>query len=226
MKLNSSHFIRDIEFDIIEDYGEFKKDDRVCDIACGDGSISKRIHERYGCEIKGIDINPMYLRLVHTDYMKFSLGSADKLPYSDSSFNKIICNCALEHFTNDIKSLEEIYRIMEKDGVLILTTDSFSYPIDLNLKHKHRRDHGVERYYNMDGINILLNKTGFKIINNKYYINSWISSQFFNYGIKKGFSKDFAKLSYIFYPLSKFSDWIFGKKDAGYCLAIKAIKRK
>ena len=59
---------------------------------------------------------------------EFVVGDADHLPYKSGYFDKIVCNCSLEHFQNDIKALKEMNRILKQNGYIVLTFDSLSYP--------------------------------------------------------------------------------------------------
>lgn len=51
-----------------------------------------------------------------------------KLPFKNSEFDLIICNHVLEHIDNDFKAMEEIYRVLKKNGIGILQV-----PIDESL---------------------------------------------------------------------------------------------
>ena len=42
------------------------------------------------------------------------------IPYTDNTFDLILCNHILEHVPNDQKALQEIYRVLKKDGLAIL----------------------------------------------------------------------------------------------------------
>ena len=46
----------------------------------------------------------------------------DKLPYMSNFFNVVIMAAILEHFENPHEILREVYRVLKKDGELILTT--------------------------------------------------------------------------------------------------------
>lgn len=51
-----------------------------------------------------------------------------KLPFKNFEFDLIICNHVLEHIDNDFKAMEEIYRVLKKNGIGILQV-----PIDESL---------------------------------------------------------------------------------------------
>lgn len=42
------------------------------------------------------------------------------LPFQDNEFDVILCNHVLEHIPNDIKAMQELYRVLKKGGMAIL----------------------------------------------------------------------------------------------------------
>ena len=42
------------------------------------------------------------------------------LPFKDNEFDFILCNHVLEHIPNDTKAMQELYRVLNKDGMAIL----------------------------------------------------------------------------------------------------------
>jgi SAM-dependent methyltransferase len=63
----------------------------------------------------------------HWDYTTTDLHSpladvkADicDLPFKDATFDLILCNHVLEHIPDDLKAMEELYRVLKKGGTLI-----------------------------------------------------------------------------------------------------------
>ena len=51
------------------------------------------------------------------------------LPFEDQSYDLILCNHVLEHIPDDLKAMNELYRILKKGGTLIAQV-----PIDVNLE--------------------------------------------------------------------------------------------
>lgn len=64
----------------------------------------------------------------HWDYTTSDLHSpladvkADicALPFEDNSYDFILCNHVLEHIPNDLKAMEELYRVLKPGGIAIL----------------------------------------------------------------------------------------------------------
>ncbi|MEC3905498.1 methyltransferase domain-containing protein [Tamlana sp. 2201CG12-4] len=76
-----------------------------------------------------------FKNMSNLDYITTDLNSpladvkADicNLPFKDNTFEFILCNHVLEHIPNDIKAMQELYRVLKKGGVGI-----FQVPQDLN----------------------------------------------------------------------------------------------
>lgn len=75
-------------------------------------------------ETTGIDLNHWAVKQSQSVAQKSSLqtASAQELPFSDNSFNVVIIKHIVEHLPNPEQALNEIGRITEKGGTLILAT--------------------------------------------------------------------------------------------------------
>jgi len=76
-------------------------------------------------------------------------------PFSDSFFDYVISNQVLEHVFKPEQFIEEIYRIIKPDGLLLLTVP-FVWD-----EHEAPYDYGR---YTSFGLNYLISKKGFEII--------------------------------------------------------------
>ena len=157
---------------------------------------------------------------------EFEVGNAEDLPYRDGYFDRVVCSCSLEHFDDDIKALKEMYRVLNPGGSIVLTVDSFTYPLSDKLKEKHRRIAYVVNYYTPEALKERFEIAGFEMNRNKYLRNSRITSFFFNFGIKIKWSFYlWAVVSFIIYPLCLMSERLFGG-DKGYTLIAEGKKIK
>lgn len=223
--IGSPSFARLMEFSIVLKWLEPKKGERICDIACGRGGLSYKISKR-GCEVYGIDISRDTIkrnaRIFDSCEIQFIIGDAESLPFRDCIFDKCVCNCALEHFLNDVRALKEMNRILKPGGILVLTVDSFTYPgMKKEIIKKAKKTGSVINTYTKDTLREKLEASGFEIIDMKYYLNSPLSNFFFRLIMMKYLSL----LSFIVYPLCLISDKILGTEDSGIRLACKARKR-
>lgn len=84
------------------------------DIGCRDGYWSEVLKEK-GFEVKSIDIEPHYKQALKCDVEK-------GLPFAKETFDLIWCTEVLEHLRKPEFLLEEIQRVIKKNGIAILTT--------------------------------------------------------------------------------------------------------
>jgi len=81
----------------------------ILEVGCGDGRIINRLVWRYG-KVCGLDVSTEALRHVMAERI---LGSIDSLPFSDKSFDLVICCEVLEHLPFKVypKALKELQRV-------------------------------------------------------------------------------------------------------------------
>ena len=226
------NFIRQIEWRSMLEWLDPKEGERILDIACGGGALSLKIAEK-GCEVCGVDISEDAInsakRLAEREKIacEFEIGSAEDLPYPDGYFDKVICSSSLEHFKDDIRALKEMHRVLTPNGKVVLTTDSFNYPVSEELKEKHREIAYVVNYYTAEKLKERFEIAGFEINRSKYLLNSRITSFFFKIGIKKQWSGiSWMVISFVAYPLCLVSDRLFGIENKGYTLIAEGKKVK
>lgn len=109
------------------------KSKNVLEIGCGRGFYLKALHQiDHNLKITGIDLDEKYLiearKTIQNDEVNIQRGDANKLLFKDNSFGGIIASEVLEHVPNDDKVLGEIYRVLKKDGVTMISVPNQDYP--------------------------------------------------------------------------------------------------
>ena len=133
----------------------------------------------------------------------------------------------MEHFKDDIKALKETHRILKPNGTVVLTTDSFTYPVRDELKEEHRKIAYAVNYYTRETLKERFEISGFEMCRSKYLLNSRITSFFFKIGVELRWSGIlWMVVSFIAYPLCLMSDRLFGVRDKGYTLIAEGEKTK
>lgn len=107
---------------------ENKKSKTGLDIGCGSGVITRFI-SRYFKNFIGVDISRNAID--HCNKMKgeneeYICSNAERIPIEDESIDLVICSELIEHIKEYDRMLDEIYRVLKKEGVLLLTTPNFS----------------------------------------------------------------------------------------------------
>lgn len=230
--LGSLSFIRLIEWKEILGVLQPKNGEKVLDVACGSGGLSLKIAKRGG-RVHGVDRSVDSIKRANLLGQKqgcsFLVADVEQLPYDDNYFNKVVCSSSLEHFSNDAKALKEMNRVLKANGIIVLTTDSLSYPSAENLKKRHAIQYHVVSYYNSDQILKKLEQSGFNLLSSKYIFNSALTSFFYKLSVVT-YDKFYRHLlvfllGNLLIPLFLISDRLVGKKNCGYTLLVKGEKR-
>lgn len=111
-----------------------KKYEKLLDIGCGKGFTGKSILDF--CEnYYGIDISSSAIEIAKERIKKgnFKVGSALNLPYDDEFFDAIVCSEVLEHIPKYEDAINEISKVIKKNGDIIITCPNKFNP-DMMLK--------------------------------------------------------------------------------------------
>lgn len=97
----------------------------ILDIGCGDGIFSEILLGK-GKQIIGVDLDEIALKEARKRkvYKKLIKCNAKNLPFSSNSFASVLANSSLEHIENLEPVLKEIYRVLTKGGIFILSVPS------------------------------------------------------------------------------------------------------
>lgn len=119
-------FMRESRFkgDLIEQ-AQISDSSRILDVGCGTGTLAimtKQLHTQ--AEVVGIDADSKILGIARAKAAKtgikltFDQGMADKLPYADSSFDRVLSSLFLHHLSteNKLRTLREVFRILPSGG--------------------------------------------------------------------------------------------------------------
>lgn len=98
---------------------------KILDLACGTGIYLKRqahCFKASNIHWHGLDASEDMLTKAKekVEGAAFELGRAESMPYEDETFDFIINNYAFHHFVEKEKALDEIHRVLKKDGVFKL----------------------------------------------------------------------------------------------------------
>jgi ubiquinone/menaquinone biosynthesis C-methylase UbiE len=92
------------------------------DVACGTGHYTKAI-AAFGGDWHGADISEVMLKQAKegSSEIKWSVSSADSLPYPDSFFDGVICSLAIHHFRELAPAFRSIWQVLKKGHFVIFT---------------------------------------------------------------------------------------------------------
>jgi len=99
-----------------------KRGARLLEIGSGMGHLVGQLEDTF--ETYGIDLNHWAVakskEVVHKSQLQ--TASAQELPFTNNAFNVVIIKHIVEHLPDPQKAIQEIGRVTEKDGILILAT--------------------------------------------------------------------------------------------------------
>ena len=108
------------------DIAAIQSGDRVLDVACGTGVAAAAAAERVGAQgsVAGLDLNPAMLAVAKElrPGIEWQEGDAIALPFSDASFDRVICQFGVMFFADRHAALREARRVLRPRGVLALAT--------------------------------------------------------------------------------------------------------
>lgn len=122
------------------------------DIGCGRMTYKSRILKNAGRYI-GVD-HPRTSRLYRSIDTPDIYADATQIPLSNNSCDVALLLQVLEHLPDPVSALRETYRLLNKGGILILSTVQM-YPL-------HDEPHDYLRFTKY-GLRYLLDKAGFRI---------------------------------------------------------------
>lgn len=102
----------------------------VLDVGCASGWFLSEFALRYPKAVfAGVDVHKKAIDYGKKRYknLKLICSDAHSLPFSNGSFDVIICAEVLEHVENPKKVLKEIKRVLSKDGIAIIEMDTGNF---------------------------------------------------------------------------------------------------
>ena len=204
------------------------------DIGCGTGS-NLRILGSVGIDnVVGLDRSLYALSLAKKKVnLPFVRGDINNLPIRSNSVGLIIALDVLEHIDNDLNAIRELYQVLRKEGILILTVPAFNFLWgiqDVVTGHKRR--------YSKKGIMEKLKEERFAILKSSYFnfflffpilfarrmihllglkiaSENEINSPLINFFFKAIFSMEVYVLKYFSFPFGVSIFCIAKKRDDG-----------
>lgn len=196
---------------------------KILDIATGNGALSARLKDNF-IEAQ-IDINDYENESIYKDFnKKYSIDLNSDFNNKFKKYNVILAVEIIEHLENPWHFIKNIYDILEKDGLLVISTpntDSFLDRLHFFI-YGHAFYFGEPGYDNSGGHITQIPDWLFKKIAMKYKLNI-IKENFVD--TSPHFGKKKIILSIIFYPIYRlFSHFINNRSINIYILKKEGIE--
>lgn len=92
----------------------------VCDLACGHGDFLLHLSKDniYAC---GCDYSKVRVEYLNKRGINVKRGNVDNVPFESEIFDMVTCMECMEHVTDPLKVVDEIYRLLKLGGYAIIT---------------------------------------------------------------------------------------------------------
>lgn len=179
--LNNSlqHYWHSRRFQEAKKILEAIKANKILDVGCHGGKFTSVIFKTISkAEIFGIDISRKAINYASNRYpqINFQVGRAEKIPFPNSNFDLVTCFEVLEHLKNPPKVINEVKRILKKNGVflILVPTENFLFRAIWFFWSKWgpgRVWHQTHvQKFNNNKLDKLLTQLGFKITTRKTFL--------------------------------------------------------
>ncbi|MDO4867308.1 MAG: methyltransferase domain-containing protein [Clostridia bacterium] len=96
----------------------------LLDVGCGTGFLIDMLAKQKPARYCGVDLSDEMIRVAKGKGIhgaEFVVGSADRLPYPDGSFDIVTCSQSFHHYPYPEKAMQEAKRVLKPGGLYILS---------------------------------------------------------------------------------------------------------
>ncbi len=158
---------------IIKDYANKKGVERILDVGCGIGIITKKLAESFPIAmIDAIDISEVAIRKARINSQGINFFHADGMTYvgKNELYDVILLNNIYEHIENPTGMLKNLKKLLSETGIIIISTPN--------------------RYFLR---NVIRKFLGFNIVIPRYHITEYSIGQMYDHHQYAGLNINFIK---------------------------------
>jgi ubiquinone/menaquinone biosynthesis C-methylase UbiE len=107
---------------------DLKPGERVLDVACGTGVVTRLAAERVGADgaAAGLDVSPAMLAVARSQTspgvsIDWYDASAESMPLPDKAVDVVLCQMGLQFVPDKLAALREMRRVLDTDGRVFVT---------------------------------------------------------------------------------------------------------
>ena len=161
--------------------GDDLRGQSVLDVAGGDGYWAAQARKR-GAHAVSIDLaRTKMLRGRQLDSAPALLeADALRLPFRDGSFDRVMSICAIEHFDDGPRSLQEMARVLAPGGELVMSADAITRAGEWpQLFDAHCQRYAVKHTYTHERLAELLGQCGLDLAEHTYLFRGQRAEHFY-----------------------------------------------
>lgn len=128
-------------------------DSYVLDLGCGEGYGAANL-STYVKKVVGLEVNIDALNHAIAHYRSgncfYKIYDGENIPFENKSFDCVTSFQVIEHVRNDVKFVHEIHRVLQHDGIFILTTPNRALRLKSGEKPwncYHLREYDISELY-------------------------------------------------------------------------------
>lgn len=135
---------------------------RVLEVAPGPGYFAIELAKLGAYRVEGLDISRTFVEIAARNAKEagvevaFRLGDAANMPYESESFDFILCRAAFKNFSEPVRAVQEMYRVLKPGGKGIL--------IDLRKDASPQEVRKMVDGLNMSFLNSLFTRLTFRFV--------------------------------------------------------------
>lgn len=161
---SSTYHSQGPDLDVLLDAANLSGTERVLDLGCGPGHAGLHLSP-HAAAVVGLDPSPAMLSEAATladqrqsRNVEWVVGTAEKIPWPNGSFDRVVSRKTVHHWTNPKRGLEEAARVMAPGGsMLMIDTVAPENEACAHLLHRvellrdpsHVRDYSVTEWSHM-----------------------------------------------------------------------------
>ncbi|MGH9689397.1 MAG: class I SAM-dependent methyltransferase [Candidatus Acidiferrales bacterium] len=135
---------------------------RVLEVAPGPGYFAIALAKLGSFEITGLEVSKTFVEIARKNAYKegarvdFQQGNASRMSFADNSFDLILCRAAFKNFSEPVRALAEMRRVLRSGGKAVI--------IDLRRDTPHEQLNRYIGAMNVGAVNATLMKWTFRFM--------------------------------------------------------------